>query len=140
MHALSLRGGEPCNDEEGPEQSLFAKREMMKSNKEPANAAIQALRNLEKLRRSGYTLNITTYNDAICECWRGGRWDLSLDLYETVLKEGLTPDRTTYNAVLGSCARGGQYDKAEQIFIAMTAKKIEADEITYNAMILSLAR
>jgi len=53
-------------------------------------------------------LNITTYNAAIIENWRGDRSAKCLELYEDVMKEGLRPNKWTYNAVVGACARSGQ--------------------------------
>lgn len=106
----------------------------------PLDPATRAVQKLEMLRRSGKSLCIEDFNDAICECWRGGRWDISLDLYWSLIKEGLNPNRVTFNAVLGACARGNKYDVAEKVFSDMCKCNIEADEITYNAMIISLAR
>jgi pentatricopeptide repeat protein len=102
--------------------------------------ATRAVENIERIRRSGRRLTIEDFNDAIRECWRGGRWDLSLDMYGALEKECLKPNRVTFNAVLGACARGGQHDMAEKIFSDMSAKNINADDITYNAMIISFAR
>lgn len=101
--------------------------------------AARAVKKLEIIRRSR-DLQVEDFNDAICECWRGGRWDLSLDLYNSLLMEGYKPNRVTYNAVLGACARGSKHDMAEKIFANMSRQNIEADEISYNAMIISLAR
>ena len=74
------------------------------------------------------------------ECWRGGRWDLSLDLYGSIAREGLQPNKVTFNAALGACARGSQHETAERIFSEMSKHNIEPDDISYNAVILSLAR
>jgi pentatricopeptide repeat protein len=104
------------------------------------NPAARAVENIERIRRSGRRLTIEDVNDAIRECWRGGRWDLSLDIYGLLAKECLKPNRVTFNAVLGACARGGQHDMAEKIFSDMSAHNINADDITYNAMIISFAR
>jgi pentatricopeptide repeat protein len=105
-----------------------------------SNPATRAVENIERIRRSGRRLTIEDFNDAIRECWRGGRWDLSLDMYGTLAKECLKPNRVTFNAVLGACARGGKHDMAEKIFSDMSAHNINADDITYNAMIISFAR
>ena len=105
-----------------------------------SNPATRAVENIERIRRSGRRLTIEDFNDAIRECWRGGRWDLSLDIYGALAKECLKPNRVTFNAVLGACARGSQHDMAEKIFSDMSAHNINADDITYNAMIISFAR
>jgi pentatricopeptide repeat protein len=128
---LRLKGGSNEN---------FGNVSINRSKDSDSNPATRAVENIERIRRSGRRLTIEDFNDAIRECWRGGRWDLSLDIYGALAKECLKPNRVTFNAVLGACARGGQHDMAEKIFSDMSAHNINADDITYNAMIISFAR
>lgn len=105
----------------------------------PGDAALQEL---DRARRKGLPLNITTYNSALSECWRGGRWRQALDLYQDILKEGerVRPNRYTFNSVIGCCARGGKYEIAEQVLEDMRKEGLEADDGSYNAVIGALAR
>ena len=91
------------------------------TDEQQRDPAARAVKKLEMLRRSR-DLRIEDFNDAICECWRGGRWDLSLDLYSSLLTEGYKPNIITYNAVLGACARGSKHDMAENIFSEMSKR------------------
>lgn len=102
--ALELRGGGGMRESPGGEGGVQVKDDEEKNER--------VIFELERHRKSGMPLNVTSYNNAIALCWRGGGWKQALELFGLMKREGVKPSHETYDAVMGACARGAQYDVA----------------------------
>lgn len=76
---------------------------------------------------------VASYTAAMSSCWKGGRWDLALELLEEMVHRELTPNAVALSTAVAACESGGLWQRALSLLRKSSGTRRDAQ--LYNSVI-----